>query len=91
MIILSAHILGIALSAVSSSGVVIILNNKEFENTYLSANISTFHIAVYVIDNVFWAKYRYKCLKYELIKYPACISVTVAVKCVPLSTFLNDV
>ena len=75
---LSAHTSGIANSAISFSGEVVILNNKESHNIFLSVNISTFQIAVFVLCNLFWAKY----------KYPACISFTVTGKCAPLRTFL---
>ena len=40
-------------NAVSFSGVVIILNNKESNGIYLSANASTFQIAVLVLGNSF--------------------------------------
>ena len=53
MIILSAHISGIANNAVSFSGVVTILNNKESSKIYLSASVSTFQIPVFVLGNVF--------------------------------------
>ena len=82
------HTCGIANNAVSFSGVVIILNNRESNNIYISASISTFQIAVFVLGNLFWAKYRYISWKYELIKYPVCISFTVTGKCIPLRTFL---
>ena len=67
VIILSVHISGVTNTAVSFSGVVIILNNNESNNIYLSANISTLQIAVFILGNLFWAKYRYKSLKYQLI------------------------
>ena len=49
---------------------------------YFSANVSTFHIADLVLGNLFCGRYKYKSLKYGLIKYPACISYTVTGKCV---------
>ena len=63
VIILSAHISGIANNAVSFLGVVIILNSKESYNIYLSANASTFWIAVFILGNLFWARDIYKSLK----------------------------
>ena len=47
------HTSGMANSAVSFSGVVTILNNNESSNIYLSANISTLQIAVFVLSNLF--------------------------------------
>ena len=88
IIILSVHTSDIANNAVSTSGAVMILNNNESSNIYFSSSVSTFQIAVFVLYNVFWAKHRYKSLKYGLIKYPSCISFTVAGKCIPLRTFL---
>ena len=75
-------------NAISFSGMVTILNNKESSNTYFSANVSTFQIAVFGLGNLFQAKYRYKSLKYRLIKYPACIPFIVTGKCIPLRAFL---
>ena len=82
------HTSGKAVSVVSLSGFVIILNNKESYNIYLSANVSTLQTTVFVWGNLFWAKNRYIPLKYELTRYPACISFTVKGNCVPLRTFL---
>ena len=56
VIILLAHISGIANSAVSFSGVVISLNNKESSSIYFSANILTLQIAVFVLGNLFQAR-----------------------------------
>ena len=70
----------IANSAVYFSGVVISLNNNESNTIYISANISTFHIADLVLDNLFCVRYKYISLKYGLIQYPACISFTVTGK-----------
>ena len=53
MTILSAHISGKANNAVSFSGVVTILNNKESSKIYFSANVSTFQIAVFILGNLF--------------------------------------
>ena len=69
-------------------GVVTSLNNKESNNIYFSANVFTFCIADLVLGNLFCARYKYKSLKYELIKYPACIYFTVTGKWVPFTTFL---
>ena len=44
-------------------GVVTSLNNDESSSMYFSANVSTFHIAVLVLGNLFWARYKYKSLK----------------------------
>ena len=57
VIILSMHISGIAKSAVSLPGIVVNLNKKESSKIYLSANISTFFIAAFLISNLFCAKY----------------------------------
>ena len=75
VIILSMHTSGIANSVLSLFGVLMILNKKESNNIYLSANIFTF-------------QYMINVLKYELTRYPACISFKVTDKCVPLRTFL---
>ena len=40
-------------NAVSFSGMENILNNKESNNIYLSANDSTFQITVFVLGNLF--------------------------------------
>ena len=47
------HISGIANNAVSLSGVETISNSKESSNIYFSANVSTFQIAILVLDNLF--------------------------------------
>ena len=60
IIMLSAHVSGIANSAVSFLGVVTSLNNNESSSIYFSANVSTLHIAVLVLGNLFWARYKYK-------------------------------
>ena len=62
MIILSAHISGMANNAISFSGVVTNLNN-ESSNIYFSASVSTWWIAFFVLGNLSWAKYKYKSLK----------------------------
>ena len=85
---LYAHISGIANSADSFSGVVTNLNNNESSKMYFSANISTLQIAFFVLGNLFWARYRYKSLKYGLLRYPVCISFTDTDKCVPFRAFL---
>ena len=53
-----------------------------------SARASTLHITLFLIGNLFQTKYRYKSLKYGLVKYPAWISFTLTGKCVPFNTFL---
>ena len=62
VIILFAHTSSIAHSAISFSGIVTILNNKESNNIFFSVNISTFQITVFVLGNIFCAWYRYKSL-----------------------------
>ena len=47
------HTSGIANSALSFPGTATILNNKESNNIYLSANVSAFQIAVFVLGNLF--------------------------------------
>ena len=84
MIILSIHISSIANTAVSFSGIVDILNNKESNNTYFSANASTFCIPTLELGNLLWAKYKYISLKYKLFKYHAWISFIVTDRCTPL-------
>ena len=88
VIMLLAHVSGIANNAVSLLGMVTILNNKECNKIYFSDNISTFCIADLVFGNLFCSKYKYMSSKYGLIKYPACISFTVTGKCIPFRTFL---
>ena len=50
---------GIANTAVSLSGVDIILNSNESSNVYFSAKASTLPIADLVLRHLFLAKYRY--------------------------------
>ena len=64
VMILSTQFSGMANKAISFSGVDIILNSKESSNIYFSANVSTFQIAILVLSNLFWAKYKYMSLKY---------------------------
>ena len=59
--ILSAQVCGTARTAISFSGV--ILNNRESNRMYLSANISTFLIVALEMGNLFCDKYRYMSLK----------------------------
>ena len=63
LIILSAHISGIANTAVSLFGVDIILNSYESRGMYFSAKSPTFLIDDLALGNLFWAKYRYISLK----------------------------
>ena len=86
-IIPSAHIYGTASTANSLSGVDTILNNNESNNIYFSTNASTFLLAALELGNLFWAKYKYISLKYQLLKYPALISLIVTDKCIPFKTF----
>ena len=51
VIILSAQISGTAITAVSFSGVGVILNNNESNKMYHSANVSTFLIAALELGN----------------------------------------
>ena len=51
--ILSVHISGIARSDVSLSGMVTSLNNGESNKIYLSAKVSTLHIALLLLGNLF--------------------------------------
>ena len=50
-------------TAVSLSGVDTILNNNEYNYIYISASASIFFIAVSLLGNLFWAKYKYIFLK----------------------------
>ena len=54
--ILSAQVSGTARTAVSFFGV--ILNNRESNRIYLSANVSTFLIADLEVGNLLCDKYR---------------------------------
>ena len=87
VIILSAHISGIAKWAVSLPGIGVNLNSRESNKIYFFASISTLFIAAFLLSNLFCAKYWYMSLKYELFKYPACISFIVKGKCLPFNTF----
>ena len=62
--ILSVHISGTASSAVSISGVVTNLNNNESNKMNLSVSVSTLHMAILLLGNLFCAKYKYRSLKY---------------------------
>ena len=57
-IILSVQFSGIANTAVSFSGVGVILNNSESNKMYHSANLSTFIIAALKLGNLFCTKYE---------------------------------
>ena len=41
-----------------------------------------------LLGNLFWARYRYRFLKYGLVKYPAWTSLIAIGICVPFSSFL---
>ena len=47
------HISGIANNAISFSGVVTIINNKESNKIYLSPNFPTFQIADFILGDLF--------------------------------------
>ena len=47
------HISGIAKTAISFSGIDIILNNKEYHRIYFSTNVSTFLIVALEVGNLF--------------------------------------
>ena len=66
--ILSVHVSGTAKSAVSFLGVVTNLKSKESSRMYFSANASTLCMALLLLDSLFWARYRYRSLKYGLVK-----------------------
>ena len=53
MIILSAHISGIAKSTVFLSGVVTSLNNKEFKRMNFATSASTLQIVLFLLHNLF--------------------------------------
>ena len=53
IMILSAHISGMANSAVSLFGVVTNLNSRESNRIYLYAKVSTLHIALLLLGNLF--------------------------------------
>ena len=72
VIILSMHASGTARTPVSLSGLT--LNNNESNRIYFSASASTLLIATLKEGSLFCDKYKYISLRYELCKYPACIS-----------------
>ena len=51
------------------------LNNNESSRIYFPASASTLLIAILEEGSLFCDKYKYRSLKYELCKYPACISL----------------
>ena len=55
VIILSAHISGIANNAVSLPSIVVNLNSKESNIIYFSASASTLFKAAFLTDNLFCA------------------------------------
>ena len=87
VMILSMHASGTARTAVSFSGLT--LNNNESSRTHFSASASTLLIAALEEGSLFCDKYKYKSLKYELCKYPVCISFISTGKWVPFNTFLR--
>ena len=56
-IILSVHISGMANTAVSLSGMTVILNNNESNNIYLSARASTFLLPILEMGKIVWDRY----------------------------------
>ena len=70
--ILSMHVSQTTRTAVFFSGV--ILNNSESSRMYFSASVYTLLIANLEEDSLFCDSYKYV-LKYEIFKYPACISL----------------
>ena len=52
--ILSTHISGIANSAVSLSGIITNLKNKESNRMKFSVNVSTFFMEDLLLGNLFW-------------------------------------
>ena len=56
VIILSAHISGIANNVVSLPSIVVNLNSKESNIIYFSASASTLFIAAFLTGNLFCAK-----------------------------------
>ena len=86
VIILSMHVSGTARTAVSFSGV--ILNNSQSSRIYFSASVSILLITNLEEGSLFCDKCKYRSLKYELCKYPACISLISTGKWMPFSTFL---
>ena len=63
VMILSTYISGTVNSAVSFSGIVTNLNNSESNKINLSSKVSTLHMALHLLGNLFWAKDRYRSLK----------------------------
>ena len=56
--ILSVHISGMDSNAASFSGVEDILNDRESSRIYCSGSVFTFLIAVFILGNLFCAKYK---------------------------------
>ena len=52
----------------------VIFNNSESSRIYFSANVSILLITDLEESSLCCDKYKYRSLKYELCKYPACIS-----------------
>ena len=65
-------------TAVSFSG--LILNSNESNRIYFSASVSTLLIAILEEGSLLYDKYKYRSLKYELCKYPACVSLILTGK-----------
>ena len=73
VMILSMHVSGTTRTAVFFSGLT--LNNKESNRIYFSSSVYTLLIAILEKGSLFCDKYQYRSLKYEICKYPACISL----------------
>ena len=71
------HTSGTARTAASFSGLTLI--NNESSRIYFSASASTLLIAILEEGNLFCDKNKHRSLKYELCKYPSCISLILGV------------
>ena len=69
---------GTARMAVSFSGAIV--NSNESNRIYLSASVSTLLIAILEEGSLLCDKYKYRSLKYEICKYPACNSLILISK-----------
>ena len=52
-----------------------VISNSESSRMHFSASVSILLIADLEEGSLFCDRYRYRSLKYELCKYPACISL----------------
>ena len=77
------HASGTARTAVSFSRLT--LNNNESNRIYFSASTSTLLIDTLEEGSLFCDKYKYISLKYELCKYPTCISfISIGNECLSI-------